>query len=99
MNKETISVMVFPYQGQKDTSPNYKITAKIGNEFVDVGWGWKKMSAKQTPFLSLSLDADGLKKVYKDKYDKLTSAGNPIPFEPINDREAEISPDDVFNNF
>ena len=99
MNKETISVMCFQNTKTKDTQPDYVVRAKIGENFEDVGAGWKKTSAKGTMYLSLSLDADGLKKVYKEKYDKLTSAGNPIPFEPINEREAEINPEDAFKNF
>jgi uncharacterized protein (DUF736 family) len=100
MQKETISVMCFQNNKTKDTQPDYVVRAKVGEEFIEVGAGWKKTTSKGTMFLSLSLDADGLKKVYKDKYDKLTSAGTPVPtFEPISAREAEINPDQVFNAF
>jgi uncharacterized protein (DUF736 family) len=99
MNKETISVMCFQNTKTKDTQPDYVVRAKIGEKFEDVGAGWKKTSAKGTMYLNLSLNADGLKKIYKEKYDKLTSAGNPIPFEPISAKEAEINPEDAFNNF
>lgn len=98
--KETISVMCFQNTKTKDTQPDYVVRAKIGDNFEDVGAGWKKTSAKGTMYLSLSLDADGLKKVYKEKYDKLTSAGTPVPtFEPISASEAEIRVEDAFNNF
>lgn len=97
--KETISVMCFQNNKTKDTQPDYVVRAKVGDEFIECGAGWKKTSSKGTVFLSLSLDAEGLKKAYKDKYDKLTSAGTPIPFEPISAKEAEINPDEAFNNF
>jgi uncharacterized protein (DUF736 family) len=100
MNKETISVMCFQNTKTKDTQPDYVVRAKIGDNFEDVGAGWRKTSTKGTMYLSLSLDADGLKKVYKEKYDKLTSAGTPVPtFEPISAKEAEINPDQAFNDF
>jgi uncharacterized protein (DUF736 family) len=97
-NKETISVMCFQNTKTKDTQPDYVVRAKVGEEFIDVGAGWRKTSAKGTLYLSLSLDADGLKKVYKEKYDKLTSAGTPIPFEPISASEASIL-DEAYKNF
>lgn len=87
--------MIFTFQGKNEKSPNYKVSGKVGTEFVDLGWGWKKTSAKGTPFLSLSLDAEGLKKVYKDKYDKLTSAGTPIPFS----EQVVIDENKAFENF
>jgi uncharacterized protein (DUF736 family) len=97
--KETISVLCFQNNKTKDTQPDYVVRAKVGEEFIDIGAGWRKTSAKGTMFLSLSLEAEGLKKVYNSKYDKLTSAGTPIPFEPISEKEAEINPDDAFKNF
>ena len=70
--------------------------AKIGDNFEDIGAGWKKTSAKGTMYLNLSLNADGLKKVYKEKYGKLTSVGTPVPtFEPISAKDAEINPDNI----
>lgn len=98
--KETISVLLFANTDKKnDKSPDYSVRANINGVFESIGAGWKKTSAKSTTYLSLSLDADGLKKVYKEKYDKLTSAGHPVPFEPISEKEAEINPDDAFKNF
>lgn len=99
VQKETISVMCFQNTKTKDTQPDYVVRAKIGGNFEDVGAGWKKTSAKGTMYLSLSLDAEGLKKIYKEKYDKLTSAGTPIPFEPTSASEAEINAEDAFKNF
>lgn len=99
MNKETISVMCFQNNKTKDTQPDYVVRAKVGEEFIECGAGWRKTSSKGTMYLSISLDADGLKKVYKDKYDKLTSAGTPIPtFEPISASEAQTR-EDEFNGF
>lgn len=99
MQKETIGIMLFQNTKTKDTQPDYVARAKVGEEFIDVGGGWKKESAKGTVYLSLSLDTNGLKKVYNEKYGHLTSAGTPIPFEPINAKEAEINPDDAFKDF
>lgn len=101
MNKETIPVMLFANTDKKnDKSPDYSVRASINGVFESIGAGWRKTSAKGTIYLSLSLDADGLKKVYKEKYDKLTSAGTPVPtFEPISAKEAEINPDQAFNDF
>ena len=97
MNKETISVLVFVNTKTKETQPDYKISAKVGTEFIDCGAGWKKLSAKGTTYLSLSLDADALKQVYKDKYDKLTSAGTPVP--DFSQGEKEKIAEDEFNGF
>ena len=89
--------MLFVNNKTKETQPDYQVRAKVGTEFIDCGAGWKKESAKGTKYLSLSLDADALKQVYKDKYDKLTSAGTPVPdFSQVDkDKIAE----DEFNGF
>lgn len=86
MNKETIPVMCFQNNKTKDTQPDYVVRAKVGEEFIEVGAGWKKTSSKGTMFLSLSLDANAIKKVYEHKYSKLTSAGTPIPFDEESEK-------------
>ena len=108
-DKKTISVMIFPFEGKKDKSPNYKATAKIGTEFTDVGWGWKKKSSKDTPFISLSLDTAMLKKIYDEKYGHYNSDGTPPPNfdkkEPdlTSNYDLEVTPEinaeEVFNNW
>lgn len=38
-----------------DKSPDFKLSAKIGDKFVNIGAGWNRKSAKGTPFISCLL--------------------------------------------
>lgn len=100
MKKETINVMLFVNEKTKETQPDYKVRAKIGDEFVDAGAGWRKESAKGTKYLSVSLDIEALQKLYKEKNKNLNSDGTPVPNFDLNTKhDLEINADDVFNNF
>lgn len=47
---------------KSEKEPDYRLTAKIGEEFVEIGAGWIKESSKGTKYISFSLS-----KPYKDK--------------------------------
>ena len=41
---------------KKDTQPDYRLSTKIGDEYVDIGAGWKKTSKDGTSsFISVKL--------------------------------------------
>lgn len=47
---------IFPNKYKKEEKhPDYKISIKVGEKFVEVGAGWKKKTAKGDMYLSCSL--------------------------------------------
>ncbi len=78
----TFFLSIFPVKEKKnEKSPDFRISAKVGNEYVNAGSAWKKQSDKGM-YLSLSIDCDIAKKLIIEKMNSLTSAGNPVPFTP-----------------
>lgn len=47
---------------ENDNQPDYRIVAKDGEEFVEIGGGWKKKDKNNSPYISCSL-----KNTYQDK--------------------------------
>lgn len=41
---------------EKDNQPDWRLTMKSGEEFIDVGGGWNKESKTGVKFVSLKLD-------------------------------------------
>lgn len=74
---------------RSETSPDYRVTAKIGEAFVDVGAGWVKESTKGK-FISIkfndqyqdkcgfALIEESMEKLPESK--QVTSDGTPVPF-------------------
>lgn len=85
---ETFQIMLFPTKEKKnERSPDFRISAKIGDDYKEAGAGWKKVG-KNGPFLSLSVDLEVAKKLILEKLNPTTSKGEPIPF---------TEPEDPFN--
>lgn len=40
---------------KNEKEPDYRLTAKVGDEFIEIGAGWIKESAKGTKYISFSL--------------------------------------------
>lgn len=77
----TFFLSLFPTKEKKNAnSPDFKISAKVGTEFVDAGAGWRKQGAKGI-YLSLSVDIEVAKKLIMEKIEAMPSSGQPIPFE------------------
>lgn len=74
---------IFKIEDKKsDKEPDYRLTAKVEDKFMDIGAGWIKTSPKGTKYISCQLN-----KPYQDKKgfgildeDSITSDGTPIPF-------------------
>lgn len=94
------NILIFKATEKKnETSPDYRVTAKVGEVFVDVGAGWIK-EGKAGKFISIkfkdeyqdkcgfALVEESMKKLPESK--QTTSAGTPVPFP--ND---EINPDNI----
>lgn len=47
---------------KNEKEPDYRLTMKVGEEFVDIGAGWIKESAKGTKYISFALS-----KPFKDR--------------------------------
>lgn len=55
---KNISLALFKNDHKKEEKhPDYEVSMKVGDKFEKVGAGWKKMSAKGTNFISISLQA------------------------------------------
>jgi len=60
---KNLNILIFKNQNkQKETHPDYIAKIKLGNDFMDIGGGWTKKSAKGTSFLSLSLQVEPIKR-------------------------------------
>lgn len=65
---------------EKDNQPDYKLSTKIGDEFVNIGAGWIKVTkgTEKNPegikYISVAID-----KKYMITEDNLTSAGTKVP--------------------
>lgn len=76
----TVFLSVFPTKEKKnDKSPDFNISAKVGDKFVTCGAGWKKTGEKGM-YLSLSVELDVMKKLIIEKSNSLPSSGLPMPF-------------------
>ncbi len=94
------SISIFKVSEKKnEQSPDYRVTARVGEAFVDCGAGWIK-EGKAGKFISIkfkdeyqdkcgfALVEESMKKLPESK--QVTSAGTPVPFP--ND---EINPDNI----
>jgi uncharacterized protein (DUF736 family) len=76
---QTISITVFPNdRKEKETSPDYSCSGKVGVEYKRMGSGWRK-DKNGKKFLSLSLDVDVLKEMIMEKMNATNSDGSPVP--------------------
>ena len=65
--KPTINIMVFPNDRKdKETSPDYSLSGKVGTEYKKMGAGWKK-DKNGRKFLSLSVDIEVLQEMIMEK--------------------------------
>lgn len=60
---------------KNEKEPDYRLTAKVGDEFIEIGAGWIKESAKGTKYISFSLskpykDRKGWKLIEQDELDQ-----------------------------
>lgn len=77
--------MVFPNDKKdKETSPDYSLSGKVGTEYKRAGAGWRK-DKNGKKFLSLSLDVEVLKEMIMEKINSVNSDGSPVPFSDKND--------------
>jgi uncharacterized protein (DUF736 family) len=54
--------LIFKAEKKSEKSPDFKISAKIDDKFVEIGAGWSRKSAKGTNFISCLLS-----KPYQDR--------------------------------
>lgn len=52
MSKE---FLMFPNNKKSEKEPDFKLSLKVGDSFVELGGAWKRVSSKGTPFLSVRL--------------------------------------------
>lgn len=88
--KPTISITVFPNDKKdKETSPDYSLSGKVGTEYKRMGAGWRK-DKNGRKFLSLSLDIEVLKEMIMEKMNTLNSDGSPQPNFDLKAKEEEF---------
>lgn len=76
----TVFISIFPTKEKKNAnSPDFNVTAKIGEDFKTAGAAWKKQAVSGS-YLSVSLDLEVIKKLIIEKQNTLQSNGKPMPF-------------------
>lgn len=81
-----INFAIFPNKKEKDIRPDYRVSARIGEEYVSIGAGWKKDGKNGSKFLSIKLSEpfDG-----KDGYFIGIEKGTNKPILPKFDRDSK----------
>lgn len=89
----------FKNKKEKDTHPDYKLSAKIGDEYVEIGAGWIKKGNSGAEFISFKLkdpyEARNSYHIEEDLAPKQAVKPETKPTVVIEYPNEEVNPDDI----
>lgn len=66
MTTDKIFFSLFKNNKEKDTQPDYRLSAKVGEKFESIGGGWIKENDKGK-YISISVDKNKVLEMFGDK--------------------------------
>lgn len=85
---------------ETDSQPDVRAVGKDGEEFVEIGAGWKKQDKNNKPYISVQLskeygDKEGYVVITEKEYNKLNAN---MPLDAQNQTESKLNAEDEDNS-